>query len=102
MQALVLENIRRLQMMEVPEPETGAEEVLIKVKACGICGSDVHGYDGSTGRRVPPLIMGHEAAGIVTKVGSEVRSFKVGDRVTFDSTVSCGKCRFCLSGDVNL
>jgi L-iditol 2-dehydrogenase len=102
MQALVLENIRDLQIRDVPEPELGPEDVLIQVKACGICGSDVHGYDGSTGRRIPPLIMGHEAAGIVAKVGADVHSFHVGDRVTFDSTVSCGKCRFCSTGDVNL
>jgi L-iditol 2-dehydrogenase len=76
--------------------------LLIKVKACGICGSDVHGYDGTTRRRIPPLVMGHEAAGIVTKIGAEVHSFRVGDRVTFDSTISCGKCLFCGKGDVNL
>ena len=85
-------------MRDVPEPKLGARDVLIKVKACGICGSDVHGYDGSTGRRIPPLIMGHEAAGVVAKIGTEVRSVHVGDRVTFDSTVSCGKCRFCMWG----
>ena len=102
MQALVLEDARDLQMREVPEPEVGAYDVLIHVKACGICGSDVHGYDGSTGRRIPPLIMGHEAAGRVARVGSEVRSVHVGDRVTFDSTVSCGHCRFCSTGEVNL
>jgi L-iditol 2-dehydrogenase len=102
MQALVLENFRDLQLKDVPEPEIGPQDILIQVKACGICGSDVHGYDGSTGRRIPPLIMGHEAAGLIAKIGSEVHSFKVGARVTFDSTVSCGNCRFCLSGDVNL
>jgi L-iditol 2-dehydrogenase len=102
MQALVLEDLRDLQLREVPEPELGAHDVLIRVKACGICGSDVHGYDGSTGRRIPPLIMGHEAAGLVARVGGEVRSVKVGDRVTFDSTVSCGECSFCTAGDVNL
>ena len=80
----------------------GAHDVLIDVKACGICGSDVHGYDGSTGRRIPPLIMGHEAAGVISKVGEDVTAFKVGDRVTFDSTVSCGNCPYCLQGDVNL
>lgn len=89
-------------MRDVPEPEPGPEDVLIRVKACGICGSDVHGYDGSTGRRIPPLIMGHEAAGVVTRIGTEVHSFRIGDRVTFDSTVSCGRCRFCSTGDVNL
>jgi L-iditol 2-dehydrogenase len=102
MQALVLEDARILKLRDVPEPELTAHDVLIKVKACGICGSDVHGYDGSTGRRIPPLIMGHEAAGIVAKVGAEVHSVKPGDRVTFDSTVSCGNCFFCRMGDINL
>ncbi|HUZ93524.1 MAG TPA: galactitol-1-phosphate 5-dehydrogenase [Edaphobacter sp.] len=102
MQALVLENYRDLQIREVPEPELGPSDVLVKVKACGICGSDVHGYDGKTGRRVPPLIMGHEAAGVIARVGTQVRSFYIGDRVTFDSTISCGQCRFCEMGSVNL
>ena len=102
MQALILEDYRNLQLRDVPQPELGAHDVLIQVKACGICGSDVHGYDGSTGRRIPPLIMGHEAAGVVAGIGSEVTRTKIGDRVTFDSTVSCGVCRFCLTGDVNL
>jgi len=102
MQALVLEDLKNLQIRDVPEPAIGLEDVLIRIKACGICGSDVHGYDGSTGRRVPPIIMGHEASGIITKIGANVHSFKIGDRVTFDSTVSCGDCRFCQSGDVNL
>jgi L-iditol 2-dehydrogenase len=61
-----------------------------------------HGYDGSTGRRIPPLIMGHEAAGIIAEVGTGISSFQVGDRVTFDSTISCGKCRYCRKGAVNL
>lgn len=102
MQALVLEGRRDLQIRDVPEPEFGARDVLMHVKASGICGSDVNGYDGSTGRRIPPLIMGYEAAGLVAQVGSDVRSIRVGDRVTFDSTVSCGNCSFCRVGDVNL
>jgi L-iditol 2-dehydrogenase len=102
MQALVLENVRDLQIRDIAEPVVGAQDVLIKVKACGICGSDVHGYDGTTGRRIPPLVMGHEAAGVVAKIGSDVHSFRPGDRVTFDSTISCGKCLFCSKGDVNL
>jgi L-iditol 2-dehydrogenase len=102
MQALLLENYNELELKDVPIPEFGPEDVLIRVKACGICGSDVHGYDGSTGRRIPPLIMGHEAAGIVDRVGRDVRKFKPGDRVTFDSTISCGACRFCAAGAVNL
>jgi L-iditol 2-dehydrogenase len=102
MRALLLEKYNELKLKDVPVPELGHEDVLIRVKACGICGSDVHGYDGSTGRRIPPLIMGHEAAGIVQSAGRDVRSFKPGDRVTFDSTISCGACRFCAAGAVNL
>jgi L-iditol 2-dehydrogenase len=75
---------------------------LIRVKACGICGSDVHGMDGSTGRRIPPLIMGHEAAGIVAEVGPNVVGWQEGDRVTFDSTIYCGACYFCRCGLINL
>jgi L-iditol 2-dehydrogenase len=102
MEALVLKDYLDLRLIEVDVPEVGERDVLIEVKACGICGSDVHGYDGSTGRRIPPLIMGHEAAGVVARVGAKVDSISVGDRVTFDSTISCGKCRFCAAGDVNL
>jgi len=102
MKALVLENVRDLRLKDVPEPELARDAVLIQVKACGICGSDVHGYDGSSGRRIPPIIMGHEAAGVVVKVGPEVTTVSLGDRVTFDSTVSCGTCGFCATGDVNL
>lgn len=102
MKALVLEKYNEFVYKDVPVPEIGSEDVLIKVKACSICGSDVHGMDGSTGRRIPPIIMGHEAAGIIEKVGSNVKDYKSGDRVTFDSTVYCGKCYFCRRGEINL
>jgi len=102
MRALLLESVRELRLHDLPKPDIGAHDLLIRVKACGICGSDVHGYDGSTGRRIPPVVMGHEAAGIVEEKGSAVERFQVGDRVTFDSTVSCGRCPFCRRGEVNL
>jgi L-iditol 2-dehydrogenase len=102
MKALLLKEYRQLEVVDFPRPEIAGNEVLIRVAACGICGSDVHGYDGSTGRRIPPLVMGHEAAGVVEQVGAEVRGFAVGDRVTFDSTVYCGECDYCRSGRVNL
>ncbi len=66
MKALVLEEYNKLVYKDVPEPEFGDDEVLVKVRAVGICGSDIHGYDGSSGRRIPPLVMGHEAAGVVS------------------------------------
>jgi len=102
MKALVLEEYRRFAVKDVPTPEPATDEVLVRVRACGICGSDVHGMDGSTGRRIPPLIMGHEAAGEIAAVGAEIDGWKVGDRVTFDSTVSCGQCWYCRRGEINL
>ena len=87
MHALVLEKYMKLVYREVPDPVPGDEDVLIRVKAVGVCGSDIHGMDGSTGRRLPPLIMGHEAAGIIEQTGKGVSTWKRGDRVTFDSTV---------------
>jgi L-iditol 2-dehydrogenase len=102
MKALVLTDYGKLNLIEMPIPEPQQDEVLIRIHACGICGSDVHGYDGSTGRRLPPIVMGHEAAGVVEAVGSAVSKFRPGDRVTFDSTIFCGKCFFCLRGQVNL
>ena len=102
MRALLLKEYEKLEMTEMPEPPIGPEDVLVQVKACGICGSDIHGFDGSTGRRIPPLVMGHEASGVVYKTGADVTEFRVGDRITFDSTVYCGKCYFCRRGEVNL
>lgn len=102
MKALLLTEYKRLQVTDVDEPEVGVDDVLVQVEACGICGSDIHGYDGSTGRRIPPLVMGHEAAGIVVATGSNVSDLPDGTRVTFDSMVSCGQCDFCRAGDGNL
>ena len=91
-----------LQVVDIPEPTCAPDEVLIRVAACGICGSDVHGYTGASGRRIPPIVMGHEAAGVIEHVGAEVKGYQVGGRVTFDSTVYCGKCEFCRRGEINL
>ena len=90
-----MEAYNNLVLREVPCPRPREDEILVRVRACGICGSDVHGLDGSTGRRIPPLVMGHEAAGEVVELGSAVSGPQTGARVTFDSTVYCGECRFC-------
>ncbi len=102
MKALLLSEYSRLEVVNVPMPRPGPDEVLVKVEACGICGSDVHGYDGSSGRRIPPLVMGHEAAGVVAAVGPKIADLKDGQPVTFDSTVYCGECEFCRRGESNL
>lgn len=103
MKALIMTEYKKLEYKDVPKPEIkNPNEVLVRIKAAAICGSDVHGMDGSTGRRQPPIIMGHEASGIIEEIGSAVHSFNVGDRVTFDSTIWCGVCPFCREGKVNL
>lgn len=102
MKALVLEEYKKLVVSDQPEPEIASTDVLVRVKSCGICGSDVHGFDGSSGRRIPPVIMGHEAAGVIEKVGADVTAYQAGDRVTFDSMISCGQCFFCRKGEPNL
>ena len=102
MKALVLKEYKQFALEDRPEPVPAANEVLIAVKACGICGSDVHGMDGSTGRRRPPIVMGHEASGIIATAGPGVENWKQGDRVTLDSTVYCGECEFCRRGQINL
>ena len=100
--ALLLKDYMRLELVQMPAPEAGPEDVLVRVRACGICGSDVHGFDGSTGRRIPPLVMGHEAAGEIAQIGAGVHDWRVGERVTFDSTIYCGQCFYCARGEVNL
>ncbi len=102
MKALLLTAPSQLELVDFPDPKPAADEVVVRIRACGICGSDIHGWDGSTGRRQPPLIMGHEASGEVVATGPKVTAWRAGDRVTFDSTISCGACRFCREGAVNL
>lgn len=87
MKALVLTEYNKFEIKEVEIPAIQSNEVLVRIKAVGICGSDVHGMDGSTGRRRPPVIMGHEAAGVIESVGADVKNWNVCDRVTFDSTI---------------
>jgi len=102
MKALVLEAYGQLVVRDLPAPEIGPRDALVRVMACGICGSDVHGMDGSTGRRIPPLVMGHEASGVVESLGSEVTAFRPGDRVTLDSTIYDPNSYFSRRGLRNL
>lgn len=92
-----------LRVEECAEPVPGAKDVLIQVKACGICGTDVHIYDGDEGaaKTPPSTILGHEFSGVVAKTGSAVTAFRVGDRVCIDPNRYCGACDFCRSGAVH-
>ena len=101
MKALLYTQPYTFEYTDVPDPTVGDDDVLVRVKACGICGSDVAGHTGKTGRRLPPLVMGHEAAGVVERVGRNVSGFTAGDRICFDSTVYCNQCPACKQGLFN-
>ena len=100
MKALVLEEYNHFVYKDVPEPVLGTDDVMVRVRACGICGSDVHGMDGSTGRRIPPLIMGHEASGVIAGVGSNVnlplQTVVTGEFTINGSCASRGEYPACL------
>lgn len=92
-----------LRVEDHPMPEMGAHDVLIRVKACGVCGTDVHIYEGDPGAAevTPPTILGHEFSGVVEAVGSGVRNCRPGDRVCVDPNCYCGACEPCRNGVVH-
>jgi L-iditol 2-dehydrogenase len=91
-----------MPLREWPDPVPAESEVVVGVRASGICGSDVHGYAGVTGRRIPGVVMGHEATGVVERVGSAVSQVKEGDRVALRSVLPCGHCPECTRGRTNI
>lgn len=100
MKAAVYYGVHDLRVEEVPIRELADNEVLIKVKFCGVCGTDIHIFNGDGGsfEVAPPLIPGHEFSGVVEKIGSKCDRIKVGDRVTGDPNCMCGECYFCKNG----
>ena len=103
MRALLLDAERHLSLVDAPIPAiTAPGDALVRVHAVGVCGSDIHGYLGHTGRRIPPLVMGHEATGEVVAVGAGVRDLRVGARVATNTIAACGHCRPCLAGERSL
>ena len=102
MKALVYYGPENLKVADIADPRPAAGEALLRVKSVGICGSDVHGYLGLTGRRTPPMVMGHEFAAEVAELGAGATGFKVGDRVTAYPVVFCDDCAQCRSGNRHL
>src|SRR5690349_3808718 len=102
MQALVYPDYGELEVRGVPEPAPAAGEVLVRVGACGICGSELGSFAARSTRRVPPLVMGHEFAGTVAALGDEVSGVGVGERVVVNSLVHCGACDLCRRGSTHL
>jgi L-iditol 2-dehydrogenase len=91
-----------VRIEDLPEPRIDKNGILVRVKSSGICGSDLHAFEGKSKRRVPPLVMGHEFAGIVSDIGTDVQDFQCGDRVVVEPRISCGKCAPCQSGRSNI
>jgi len=102
MRAAVFEGIENIQVREVPKPGCDPDGVLVKVEACGLCGSDIRNYHAGLRHGVKSQIMGHEIAGVVEEAGPEVTRFQAGDRVAVAPDVSCGVCTYCKRGWVNL
>ncbi len=99
MKAQIVKAPYEMEYTEVPVPEISDDEVLIKVKVCGICGSDTSIYTGKYAKDKLPLITGHEFWGEIAEVGKNAKGLKVGDRVAVDICITCGTCYFCRHGD---
>ncbi len=101
MKAAVFLGPKKIEIRNVPQPKIKANEVLMQSKSIGICGTDLHIYSG--GYKVPKgSILGHEFSGVIVKVGSKVKKFKVGDRIVGEHVIPCGRCEFCKKGKPNL
>lgn len=101
MKAMRLESIGNLFVREVEKPVPGPDDLLVRVEACGICGTDrhlLHGEFPST----PPVTLGHEFCGVIEAMGADVKGFEIGGRITGDPNISCGRCPQCMAGRVNL
>jgi len=102
MKAAIWYGGKDVRVEEIPEPDVGDCDVLVRVRAVGICGSDLHAYEGISRRRVPPLVMGHEIAGEIADTGRDVKGLKRNDRVVVYPVLSCGECEYCRCGNENL
>jgi 2-desacetyl-2-hydroxyethyl bacteriochlorophyllide A dehydrogenase len=101
MKAAVIESVGRAVVREVPDPTPGPRDVVVEVAACGLCGTDLHILQGEFAPKLP-IVPGHEFAGTVAEVGSQVTEVAVGDRVAVDPSLHCHECRYCRTGHNNL
>ncbi len=102
MKAIEISNTRKITIIDKPEPAiTNPQEVIVKIAAVSICGTDIHTFTNTHPFVKPPVVVGHECSGVVTETGGEVKGIKVGDRVAIDPVLGCGDCRPCKSGRAN-
>lgn len=92
----------KIEFRDIPIPEIGGRQVLVRIMRIGVCGSDIHVYHGKHPYTSYPVVQGHEASGVVERVGSAVAGFKKGDKVTIQPQVVCGKCYPCRHGDYHI
>lgn len=101
MDAVFIDKPYHIKIKKVEEDILGPNDVRIKVKMAGICGSDIHAYKGLHPFRIPPVLIGHEVVGKVIEVGQNVTKAKIGDKVAVEPQKGCGKCEYCLKGSIN-
>lgn len=102
MKALVYHGPFDMRLEQIPVPEVAPHHLLVKMKAVGICGSDVHGFAGRTGRRAPGMVMGHEISGVIEAMGPGARQFETGQNVAVQPIIYCRECRICLTGNTSV
>jgi threonine dehydrogenase-like Zn-dependent dehydrogenase len=102
MKALVYTRPRRLELLDLPQPSLKPEEVLLRVRAVGVCGSDLDGFLGKSKKRIPPLVLGHEFSGEVTETGRDVSRFARGEAAAVYPLIGCAQCRYCATHRQNL
>ena len=102
MRAAIVSGDKKVEIVDVQHPTIRDDEVLIKVEAAGVCGSDLHLFRGTHAFRKPPAILGHEVAGSIVEIGKAVTKFRIGDRVTVEPSKPCGECAYCKQGLVNI
>lgn len=102
MKAALIRRPYELNLVDIDIPSVKPGEVLVKIQACGVCGTDMHIYEGAMPWARLPLVPGHELSGVVVEVGEEVSGLKPGDRVAVDPNITCGVCRYCRMGRRNL
>jgi len=101
LKAMVLDGVKQMKLVELPDPEPGPDEVIVKVAYCGVCMTDVHMYFGEFPVKTP-VVLGHECSGIISKVGKEVTRVSIGDHIALNPIIHCGVCEYCLGGRTNL